>query len=206
MVQNGSTGSVNTLFLRGGESRYTKVLVDGVAVNAPGGFFDFSHLTTDNVERIEIVRGPASVVARGRRSLGHHPDLHATGTRSVQSFRRMRGRAIYGSREANCRDQRSRRPLRFALGGGTHHTDGTLPFNNNYYNGTLSGSLGMTPRKGTDALRLGSLHECRIPLSDRFHGRAGRLECVSRSAQAYGRRRHKVAIDGDGNCAGTPWN
>src|SRR5690349_8926019 len=33
LVQNGSAGSVNTLFLRGGESRYTKVLIDGVAVN-----------------------------------------------------------------------------------------------------------------------------------------------------------------------------
>ena len=62
LVQNGSVGSVNSLFLRGGESRYTKVLIDGVAVNAPGGFFDFSHLTTDNIERIEVVRGPASVV------------------------------------------------------------------------------------------------------------------------------------------------
>ena len=62
VVQNGTTGSVNTLFLRGGESRYTKVLIDGVAVNASGGFFDFSHLTTDNIDRIEVVRGPASVV------------------------------------------------------------------------------------------------------------------------------------------------
>src|SRR5205085_11727514 len=61
LVQNGSPGSVASLFLRGGESRYTKVLIDGVAVNSPGGVFDFSHLTTDNIERIEIVRGPASV-------------------------------------------------------------------------------------------------------------------------------------------------
>src|SRR6266566_5205014 len=62
LVQSGSYGAVTSLFLRGGESRYTKVLIDGVPVNAPGGFFDFSHLTTDNVDRIEIVRGPASVL------------------------------------------------------------------------------------------------------------------------------------------------
>ena len=62
LAQNGSFGSVSSLFLRGGESRYTKVLIDGVAVNQSGGFFDLSHLTTDNVERIEIVRGPASVL------------------------------------------------------------------------------------------------------------------------------------------------
>jgi vitamin B12 transporter len=62
VAQNGSTGSVSSLFLRGGESRYTKILIDGVAVNQSGGFFDFSHLTTDNIDRIEIVRGPASVL------------------------------------------------------------------------------------------------------------------------------------------------
>src|SRR5438093_925273 len=62
LVQSGSFGAVTSLFLRGGESRYTKVLIDGVPVNAPGGFFDLSHLTTDNIDRIEIVRGPASVL------------------------------------------------------------------------------------------------------------------------------------------------
>jgi vitamin B12 transporter len=62
IAQNGSFGSVASLFMRGGESRYTKVLIDGVAVNQSGGYFDFSHLTTDNVEKIEIVRGPASVL------------------------------------------------------------------------------------------------------------------------------------------------
>jgi vitamin B12 transporter len=61
LVQSGSFGAITSLFLRGGENRYTKVLLAGVAVNAPGGYFDFSHLTTDNIERIEIVRGPASV-------------------------------------------------------------------------------------------------------------------------------------------------
>ena len=34
LVQNGSYGAVTSLFLRGGESRYTKVLIDGVPVNS----------------------------------------------------------------------------------------------------------------------------------------------------------------------------
>src|SRR5437762_494955 len=62
LVQSGSFGAITSLFLRGGESRYTKVLIDGVPVNSAGGSFDFSHLTTDNIDRIEIVRGPASVL------------------------------------------------------------------------------------------------------------------------------------------------
>src|SRR5687767_14993247 len=47
VASNGSYGSLTSLFLRGGESRYTKFLIDGVPVNAVGGYFDLSHLTTD---------------------------------------------------------------------------------------------------------------------------------------------------------------
>ena len=62
VVQSGSYGATTALFARGGESDYVKVLVDGVPLNSPGGAFDFATLTTDNLDRIEIVRGPASVV------------------------------------------------------------------------------------------------------------------------------------------------
>src|SRR6266511_121924 len=60
VMQVGSFGSQTSLFLRGGESDYVKVLVDGVPQNQPGGAFDFANLTTEAVERIEIVRGPVS--------------------------------------------------------------------------------------------------------------------------------------------------
>jgi vitamin B12 transporter len=62
LVQGGPYGAAASLFVRGGESDYVKVLVDGVAVNQPGGFYDFASLTTDNVERIEVLRGPGSVL------------------------------------------------------------------------------------------------------------------------------------------------
>ena len=62
VVQGGSFGQQTSLFLRGGQSNYTQVLIDGVVVNDPGGAIDFANLTTDNIDRIEIVRGPASVL------------------------------------------------------------------------------------------------------------------------------------------------
>jgi vitamin B12 transporter len=62
VVRNGSFGATTSLFVRGGESDHTLVLVDGVQVNQAGGSFDFVSLTTDDVERIEIVRGPASAL------------------------------------------------------------------------------------------------------------------------------------------------
>ncbi len=63
VVRSGSDGSVTSVFLRGSNSTHTLVLVDGARVNSP--FFsgyDFSALTTENVERIEIVRGPFSAL------------------------------------------------------------------------------------------------------------------------------------------------
>src|SRR5262249_55532419 len=62
IVETGSYGGQTSLFLRGGESDYVKVLLDGVPLNQAGGGIDLAHLTTDNVDRIEIVRGPVSVL------------------------------------------------------------------------------------------------------------------------------------------------
>jgi vitamin B12 transporter len=63
--QTGPTGSVTTVSLRGAKTEQTKVLIDGVCVNdpiSPGGGFNFGNLLTDDVERIEVVRGPQSVL------------------------------------------------------------------------------------------------------------------------------------------------
>ncbi|MEK6801594.1 MAG: TonB-dependent receptor [Nitrospirota bacterium] len=62
IVQTGSRGGTTSLFTRGGESDFTMVLIDGVKVNDAGGGFEFANLTTDNVERIEIVKGPQSAL------------------------------------------------------------------------------------------------------------------------------------------------
>lgn len=60
--QSGSYGAFASLFMRGGESDYVQVLLDGIQVNSPGEHFDFGNLTLENIERIEVVRGPVSVL------------------------------------------------------------------------------------------------------------------------------------------------
>ena len=62
VIRTGGAGGVTSLFVRGGESNYNKVLLDGIPLNEPGGTFNFSNLTTDNLERIEIVRGAQSAL------------------------------------------------------------------------------------------------------------------------------------------------
>lgn len=60
--QSGAAGGVSTLFLRGGNSNFTLVQIDGAPVNAFGGSFDFAHIPSEAVERIDVIRGPQSAV------------------------------------------------------------------------------------------------------------------------------------------------
>jgi outer membrane cobalamin receptor len=58
----GPFGGITSYFLDGGNSNYTKVLVDGTPVNEPGGAVDFSNLTDDDVDKIEVVHGASSAL------------------------------------------------------------------------------------------------------------------------------------------------
>jgi outer membrane cobalamin receptor len=62
VARSGSAGALTSVFPRGGESDYTLVYIDGIQVNAFGGGFDFAHLSTANIDRIEVVRGPQSAL------------------------------------------------------------------------------------------------------------------------------------------------
>jgi vitamin B12 transporter len=58
----GQRGGISSLFVRGGESTYNKVIVDGVALENPGETFDFGSLSMDESERLEFVRGAQSTL------------------------------------------------------------------------------------------------------------------------------------------------
>ena len=62
--QQGSKGAVTQLRVRGAEANHVLVLIDGVEANdvAQAGEFNFTHLLTDQIERIEVVRGPQSAL------------------------------------------------------------------------------------------------------------------------------------------------
>ena len=62
VVQTGARGGATSLFLRGGHPGFTKVLMDGVALNDIGGAFNFSDLEVTGVDRIEVLRGANSVL------------------------------------------------------------------------------------------------------------------------------------------------
>lgn len=69
LSENGKAGGQSFVTIRGGESNFTLILIDGVAVNDPtnsrGGGFDFNLLSPDAIERVEIYKGGVSAIYGG---------------------------------------------------------------------------------------------------------------------------------------------
>ena len=62
VTQAGRRGGATGVFLRGGNSNYNLVMIDGIELNQFGGDFDFASLPADGVDRIEVLRGPQSAL------------------------------------------------------------------------------------------------------------------------------------------------
>ena len=61
VVQSGGPGSVTSVFIRGANSNQTKVFIDGIDATDPAtGTFNFEHVLTWDIDRVEVVRGPQS--------------------------------------------------------------------------------------------------------------------------------------------------
>ncbi len=150
VVQGGSTGANTSLFLRGGESDYVLVMVDGVQVNQPGGSFDFSSLSLNDVERIEIVRGPASALYGSDAMVGVIQVITKGGEGPARFDARAQagsyGRRVWSADVAGGGSRASG-----SLGLSRLTTNGTLPFNNEYANTTLSVRADLSPDPVTRA-------------------------------------------------------
>ncbi|MEP6989994.1 MAG: TonB-dependent receptor [bacterium] len=142
VVQTGSYGGATSLFIRGGESKFAKVLIDGVPVNDAGGAFDFSSLSTDNVDRIEIVRGPASVLYGSDAMAGVVQLFTRSGAGPVSGDVSVRA-GRFGSRDADGGVHGSTDLLTYSLAGARHSTDGIQLFNSQFRQGVGSALVGI---------------------------------------------------------------
>ncbi len=60
--QTGPRGAVTSAFIRGGNSNYNLVMIDGIPLNDFGGGFDFGPIPASGVDHIEVTRGPESAL------------------------------------------------------------------------------------------------------------------------------------------------
>lgn len=159
IVQTGSRGGTTSLFTRGGEADFTMVMIDGVKVNDAGGGFEFADLTTGNVERIEVVKGPQSALY-GSDAIGGVINIitrKGSGpTKVVAEVMAGAGRGIGSSMLTH--------QERLGVSGASDRVDysaewsrldhaGTFSLNNRFKNNVFSGNFGF---KATENLRFRS--------------------------------------------------
>jgi vitamin B12 transporter len=124
--RNGGVGGFTGLRLRGAEAEQTLVLIDGVKVNdpsSPGGGFDFANLLADNIERIEVLRGPNSV-PWGSQAIGGVVNIvTARPTAEPSLTTRIEG-GSFGTAQAVTNGSFTAGPVAASLGGGYFTSDG----------------------------------------------------------------------------------
>ncbi len=152
--RSGAYGGTTSLFLRGGNNNMAQVLLNGFRLNDVGGGFDFSKLTTDNVERVEVVKGPMSslygsdamtgvVNIIGRRgegppsltltsNWGGHAEGH--GNRNLISEQRLNFQGTW-------------QQFAWSVGYGNYIDYGIMPVNNRYTANVLNSRLDVTPHE-----------------------------------------------------------
>ncbi len=137
VVRSGSFGGAASVFVRGGENDFNLVLIDGVQVNQPGGGFDFGDISTANIERIEIVRGPSSVLYGADAVTSTIHIITRTGEgRPSGNFGAEGG--SFGSRLVRGYLQGASPRVHYSLGGHYSRSDGIYDFNNDYDKGEAS--------------------------------------------------------------------
>lgn len=144
LAQSGSFGGVTSLFLRGGESRYTKILIDGTPINSVGGNIALENLTLDNVDRIEVVEGPSSALFGADAMAGVIQIFTRTGSRpaAVDITAEI---GSYDSHNTSAAFRGRTGLVGYSVGAAWRDTRGVAAFNNRYSDGTLSAALSITP-------------------------------------------------------------
>ena len=179
VVETGSVGGLTSLYVRGGENDYVKVLLDGIPLNQPGGTIDFANLTMDNIDRIEIVRGPASVLYGSDAVTGVIQIFTRTGHGRPTVTATVRGGLgeRYDKAEAatsvsyDVEAQGAAGTVAYSLAASTLRTPGWYSFNSDYRNTVLSGRVRMAPDPRTDASLSYRLGDARYHFPTDFAGR-----------------------------------
>jgi vitamin B12 transporter len=148
-VAGGARGTVATANVRGGSETYNLILVDGVKINDAQAFYTLATLTTDNVERIEIVRGPLSA-------------LYGADAMSavIQIFTRqgqgpLSGEVSFGAGNQDTFEESAALTggigrWRYSVGVGRIDGDNHLPINSSFHQTTASARVDYAPSSRLD--------------------------------------------------------
>ncbi len=162
-VSNGGAGANSEFFIRGAESKQNVVLIDGVRVgSATSGAASLQYLPLSQIERIEIVRGPASAVYGADAVGGVIQIFTRRGSDEGVALDVFAGAGTHDTNEASAFLRGGDERWKLSLGASVQRTDGINASNrfraasarnpdlDGYINRSYSGSVSFTPVRGTE--------------------------------------------------------
>src|SRR5438552_15211052 len=153
VVQTGTPGQLTSVFMRGLPSEDMQVLLDGIPINQGlAGQFDFANLTTDDIDRIEVARGPQSTVY-GPRALAGVVLIFTKQGRGEPGFTFSSEGGSYDTYRESLESDGKIGEFDYSIGASRLDTDNARP-NNNYRNSSGIADVGWSPN---EQLRIGSL-------------------------------------------------
>jgi vitamin B12 transporter len=165
VVQTGSPGQLTSVFTRGLRSEHTQVLLDGIPINQGlQGAFNFADFTTEDIDRIEVVRGPQSTIYGPRALAGVIQIFTKQGTGTPGVMFAAEGGSYDTFREWSQSDGKVD-DFDYSVGASRLDSENARP-NNNYRNTVAIADVGWSPNPpspgtgsvvASEQLRIGSL-------------------------------------------------
>ena len=153
VVQTGTAGQLTSVFMRGLPSEDLQVLLDGIPINQGlSGAMNFADITTDDIDRIEVVRGPQSTIYGPRALAGVIQLFTKQGTGTPGVMVAAEGGSYDSFREWGESDGKIEQ-FDYSVGASRLDTENARP-NNNYRNTAAIADVGWSP---DETLRIGSL-------------------------------------------------
>jgi len=153
VVQTGTAGQLTSVFMRGLPSQDMQVLLNGIPINQGlAGQFDFANLMTDDIDRIEVVRGPQSTLYGPRALAGIIQIFTKRGEGPPTITLNGEGGSYDTFREWLQSDGKIDK-FDYSVGASRFDTDNARP-NNNYRNTAGIADVGWSPN---EQLRIGGL-------------------------------------------------
>jgi len=160
---SGRRGGVTGVYIRGGESKYNAIMIDGIPMNEFGGNFDMASLPAEGIERIEVTRGPESALY-GPNAVSGVINIISRRGEGAPSFSAMAEGGSYATRQFSAGGSGLSRGLSWSFSLSRLDSDGVV-VNDNYRNQSAFVSLGYQQdrRRGFEFHFFGNANDAGAP-------------------------------------------